>query len=87
MLTSKATQRRRTITERQSVAFCFGRSRKVGKPYAAEGAAEMEKVIIAKTNSQHLKRDMQKFIQRQQRKCDDYGKNRETSEGDRSKTI
>ena len=48
MLTSKATQRRRTITERQSVAFCFGRSRKVGKPYAAEGAAEMEKVMDVK---------------------------------------
>ena len=48
MLISKATQRRRTITERQSVAFCFGRSRKAGKPYAAEGAAEMEKVMDVK---------------------------------------
>ena len=48
MLTSKATQRRRTITERQRVAFCFGRSRKAGKPHAAEGAAEMEKVMDVK---------------------------------------
>ena len=48
MLISKATQRRRTITERQSVAFCFGRSRKAGKPYAAEGAAEMEKIMDVK---------------------------------------
>ena len=29
---------------------------------------EEAKAIIAKTNSQNLKRDMQKFIQRQQRK-------------------
>jgi site-specific DNA-methyltransferase (adenine-specific) len=48
MLISKATQRRRTITERQSVAFYFGRSRKAGKPYAAEGAAEMEKIMDVK---------------------------------------
>ena len=34
-----------------------------------------------------LKRGMQKLIQRQQRKGGDYGKNRETSKGDRSKTI
>ena len=36
---------------------------------------------------QPVERDMHKFIQRQQRKGGDYGKNRETSEGDRSKTI
>jgi hypothetical protein len=48
---------------------------------------EEAKAIIAKTNSPYLKRDMQKFIQRQQRKGGDYGKNRETSKGDRSKTI
>ena len=48
MLISKATQRRRTITERQSVAFYFGRCREAGKPYAAEGAAEMEKVMDVK---------------------------------------
>ena len=46
MLISKATQRRRTITERQSVAFCFGRCRETGKPYAAEGAAEMEVITL-----------------------------------------
>lgn len=48
---------------------------------------EEAKAIIAKTKSPYLKRDMQKFIQRQQRKGGDYGKNRATSEGDRSKTI
>lgn len=41
-------QRRRTITERQRVAFCFGRSRKAGKPYAAEGATEMERIMDVK---------------------------------------
>lgn len=47
MLTSKATQRRRTITERQSVAFCcVDCCRKAGKPYAAEGAAEMEVITL-----------------------------------------
>lgn len=48
---------------------------------------EEAKAIIAKTNSPYLKRDMQKFIQRQQRKGGDYGKNRATSKGNRSKTI
>ena len=28
------------------MAFCFGRSRKAGKPYAAEGAAEMEVITL-----------------------------------------
>ena len=48
---------------------------------------EEAQVIIAKTNSPYLKRDMQKFIQRQQRKGGDYGRNRATSKGNRSKTI
>ena len=48
---------------------------------------EEAKAIIDKTNSPYLKRDMQKFIQRQQRKGGDYGKNRSTYKGDRSKTI
>lgn len=48
---------------------------------------EEAKAIMAKTNSPYLKRDMQKFIQRQKRKGGDYGKNRKASEGNRSKTV
>ena len=48
---------------------------------------EEAKAIIAKTNSPYLKRDMQKLIRRQRRKGGDYGKNRATSKGDRSKTV
>lgn len=62
MLISKATQRRRTITERQSVAFCFGRSRKAGKPYAAEGAAECAKGVWF----------VYKLTAKQRRFCDEY---------------
>lgn len=62
MLTSKATQRRRTITERQSVAFYFGRSRKAGKPHAAEGAAERAKGVWF----------VDKLTAKQQRFCDEY---------------
>ena len=43
--------------------------------------------IIAKTDSPYLKRDMQKFIQRQKKKEGVYGKNRTSSERDKSKTI
>ena len=35
---------------------------------------EEAQAIIAKTNSPHLKRDMEKFIKRQQRKEGAYGK-------------
>ena len=62
MVISKATQRRRTITERQRVAFCFGRSRKAGKPYAAEGAAERAKGVWF----------VDKLTAKQQRFCDEY---------------
>lgn len=62
MLISKATQRRRTITERRSVAFCFGRSREAGKPYAAEGAAERAKGVWF----------VDKLTAKQQRFCDEY---------------
>lgn len=43
--------------------------------------------IIAKTSSPYLKRDMEKFIKRQKRKEDVYGKDRTTSKRDKSKTI
>ena len=43
--------------------------------------------IIAKTNSPYLKRDMEKFIKRRQRKEGVYGKNRAPSERDQSKAI
>ena len=48
---------------------------------------EEAKAIIAKTNSPYLKRDMQKFIQRQQRKGGDYGKNGKAGKADRSKSL
>lgn len=48
---------------------------------------EEAKAIIAKTNSPYLKRDMQKFIQRQRRKGGDYGKDRKAEKGNRSKTV
>ena len=35
--------------------------------------------IIAKTNSPYLKRDMEKFIKRQQRKGGAYGKTKKTN--------
>lgn len=38
--------------------------------------------IITKTNSQYLKRDMQKFIQRQKKKEGVYGKNRTPAKRD-----
>lgn len=40
--------------------------------------------IIAKTDSPYLKRDMEKFIKRQQRKEGAYGK---AKKGNRSKTV
>ena len=43
--------------------------------------------IIANTNSQYLKRDMEKFIKRRRRKEGVYGKNRAPSERDQSKII
>lgn len=43
--------------------------------------------IIAKTNSPYLKRDMQKFIQRQKKKEGVYGKNRTPEKRDRPKTL
>lgn len=45
---------------------------------------EEAQAIIAKTNSPYLKRDMKKFIKRQQRKEDAYGK---AKKGNRSKTV
>nr|DAP46656.1 MAG TPA: hypothetical protein [Bacteriophage sp.] len=43
--------------------------------------------IIEKTNSPYLKRDMQKFIQRQKKKEGVYGKNRTPKKRDRSKPL
>lgn len=43
--------------------------------------------IIAKTDSHYLKRDMQKFIQRQKKKEGVYGKNRTPEKRDRPKTL
>ena len=48
---------------------------------------EEAQAIIAKTTSQYLKRDMEKFIKRRQRKEGVYGKNRAPSERDQSKAI
>lgn len=45
------------------------------------------KAIIAKTNSPYLKRDMEKFIKRQRRKEGGYGKDRSSSERDKSKAV
>ena len=43
--------------------------------------------IIAKTNSPHINRDMEKFIKRQQRKEGVYGKNRTSSERDKREAV
>ena len=43
--------------------------------------------IIAKTDSPYLKRDMQKFIQRQKKKEGVYGKNRTPEKRDRPKAV
>lgn len=43
--------------------------------------------IIDKTHSPYLKRDMQKFIQRQKKKEGVYGKNRTPEKRDRPKTL
>lgn len=45
---------------------------------------EEAKAIIAKTNSPHLKRDMEKFIKRQRRKEVAYGK---AKKGNRPETV
>lgn len=45
---------------------------------------EEAQIIIDKTNSQYLKRDMDKFIKRQRRKEGAYGK---TKKGNRSKAV
>lgn len=45
------------------------------------------KTIIAKTNSPYLKRDMEKFIKRQNKKEGVYGKNRTPPERNRSKSV
>ena len=43
--------------------------------------------IIAKTNSPYLKRDMEKFIKRQQRKEGVYGKNGTPSKGNKREAV
>ena len=43
--------------------------------------------IIAKTNSQYLKRDMEKFIKRQRRKEGVYGKNGTPSKGNKREAV
>lgn len=43
--------------------------------------------IIARTDSPYLKRDMEKFIKRQQRKEGVYGKDRASSERNQSKAV
>lgn len=43
--------------------------------------------IIEKTDSPYLKRDMQKFIQRQKKKECVYGKNRTPEKRDRSRPL
>ena len=43
--------------------------------------------IIAKTNSQYLKRDMEKFIKRQRRKEGVYGKNGPPSKGNKREAV
>lgn len=48
---------------------------------------EEAQAIIAKTSSQYLKRDMEKFIKCQRRKEGVYGKNRTASERDQSKAV
>lgn len=48
---------------------------------------EEAQTIIAKTNSPYLKRDMEKFIKRQRRKEGVYGKDRSSSERDKSKAV
>lgn len=48
---------------------------------------EEARAIIEKTSSQHLKRDMEKFIKRQRRKEGVYGKNRTSSERDKRKAV
>lgn len=45
------------------------------------------KTIIAKTTSPYLKKDMQRFIQRQKKKEGVYGKNRTPEKRNRSKTF
>ena len=45
---------------------------------------EEARTIIAKTSSPYLKRDMEKFIKRQQRKEGMYGK---TKKGNRQKAV
>lgn len=48
---------------------------------------EEARAIIEKTDSPYLKRDMQKFIQRQKKKEGVYGKNRAPEKRDRSKPL
>lgn len=48
---------------------------------------EEARAIIAKTDSPYLKRDMQKFIQRQKKKEGVYGKNRTPAKGYRPKSV
>lgn len=48
---------------------------------------EEAQAIIAKTTSPYLKRDMEKFIKRQRRKEGVYGKDRSSSERDKSKAV
>lgn len=48
---------------------------------------EEARQISENTNSPYLKRDMEKFIKRQQRKEGVYGKDRTSSERDQSKAV
>ena len=48
---------------------------------------EEARAIIAKTSSPHLKRDMEKFIKRKQRKEGVYGKNRTSSKRDKREAV
>ena len=48
---------------------------------------EDAEAIIANTNSQYLKRDMEKFIKRQRRKEGVYGKNGTPSKGNKREAV
>ena len=48
---------------------------------------EEAQAIIANTNSQYLKRDMEKFIKRQRRKEGVYGKNGTPSKGNKREAV
>ena len=86
-LLRKRLLRKRLLRKRSTRIFGNCRSGNGQSCEAWEMTIKEARKIIEKTDSPYLKRDMQKFIQRQKKKEGVYGKNRTPEKRDRSKPL